>query len=98
MMFQRLSMVMNLSTKILLMAPFQVIRVSGISLKMGHDWFSVSLELALRVQPSDCTSSNMRRMHPRLEENPRMHLPLLWRLLLSCLRCRNSLADPPQLL
>lgn len=38
MMFQRLSMPMNLSTKILLMDPSQVIRVSGISLKMGHDW------------------------------------------------------------
>ncbi|VFQ79317.1 unnamed protein product [Cuscuta campestris] len=97
-MFRRLSTLMNLSTRILLMAPSQVIRVSDISLKMGRDWFSVSLELDLRVRPSVSTLSNMRLVHPRPEENPTTHFPLWWMLLSSCLRWRNSLADQLQLL
>jgi hypothetical protein len=37
-MWQKLSMLMNSSTKILLMAPSQSTRVLDICLRMGHDW------------------------------------------------------------
>uniref|UniRef100_A0A2P2M4C0 Uncharacterized protein n=1 Tax=Rhizophora mucronata TaxID=61149 RepID=A0A2P2M4C0_RHIMU len=76
----------------------QATREFDICLRMVHDWFSAFQELDQKVQPSVCTSSNMRKIRQKLEEILKKHLPLLWKLLLNSLRCRNSLEGLHQLL